>query len=415
VGGPCGPYRQSERLALYAEHAERLVAAGLAYPCWCTDAELEARRQAALAAGRPPHYDGTCRRLTPEQRAERERSGLPKSVRFAVPAGDVVLHDLVRGEVKFPEGMVGDFVILRSNGLPTYNFACVVDDHEMAISHVIRGDDHISNTPRQLLLYRAFGWEPPVFAHAAMILGPDGSRLSKRHGATSVEAFAELGILPDALVNFLALLGWAYDGTREIFTREELEQLFRLDRVGANPSTFNPEKLEWINAQHLKRLPEELRARLVRDFLAARGVDVAAHSDTWWSMLVRALGDRLKTLADAAEYGRFALEPALEIEPEAWAGMVEKPGSGERLVELATRLDEDAEWSAESLERITRGTATDAGVKAGELIGFARVALTGRRISPGIFDVMLLLGKERVLARLREAASRWRAQVGAGA
>jgi len=413
VGGASGPYFQSERRDRYDQHAAALRAAGHAYPCYCTPDELEAMRERQTAAKEPQRYDGRCRALGDADRARLAAEGRGAALRFALdPVGESAWDDVVRGPVAFRNDLLDDFVIVRSDGLPTYNFACVVDDHDMAITHVIRGDDHISNTPRQLLLYRAFGWEPPVFAHASMILGPDGSRLSKRHGATSVEAFADLGIVPAALDNFLALLGWAYDGTREIFTLDELEQLFRLERVGANPSTFNPEKLEWINAQHLKREPDEVRARLVRDFVAARGVDAGAHSDAWWVMLVRALGDRLKTLADAREYGRFALEPELEIDPEAWAGVIEKPGSGERLEELATRLAADVEFGAESLERITRQCATDAGLKAGELIGLARVALTGRKVSPGIFDVMLLLGKAQVVSRLHEAAARWRAEVG---
>jgi len=277
----------------------------------------------------------------------------------------------------------------------------------MEISEVIRGDDHISNTPRQILLYQALGWPAPRFAHVPMILGSDGSRLSKRHGATSVAAYRDLGYLPEALVNFLALLGWSFDGQRELFTLAELEQAFRLERVGSNPAIFNLEKLEWMNGQHLKRLPEAERVRRVEAFLETRGYDLSRHPPGWRTALVRAIGDRLKTLADAEGYGAFALRDRLEVDPEAWAGLREKPEVGPRLAALADRLAADAAFSLESLERVTRGLAAEQGIKAGDLMSAARVALTGRKVAPGLFEVMALLGRERAVARLREAAARW--------
>src|SRR6266545_4998770 len=279
AGGGHGPYFQSERRDLYHRHAGELRVAGRAYPCYCTAAELEQRRAAQLARGEPPRYDRRCRALDAAARGRLEAEGRTPALRFALPdTGETAWDDIVRGRVSFQNQVLDDFVMLRSDGLPTYNFACVVDDHEMEITHVIRGDDHISNTPRQLLLYQAFGWSPPRFAHVPMILGADGSRLSKRHGATSVEAFRDLGILPEALVNFLSLLGWSYDGQQEVFTREELEQKFSLERVGSNPAVFNLEKLEWINGQHLKALPEAERVRRVEEYLAARGHDLSGRS-----------------------------------------------------------------------------------------------------------------------------------------
>jgi glutamyl/glutaminyl-tRNA synthetase len=279
-----------------------------------------------------------------------------------------------------------------------------VDDHEMAITHVIRGDDHISNTPRQLLLYRAFGWEPPVLAHVPMILGEDGTRLSKRHGATSVEAFRDLGYLPAALDNFLALLGWAYDGRTELFSLDQLVSLFTLERVGANPAVFNLEKFEWMNGQHLKQLSEAARVDEVKRFLAARGHDLSSHSEEWWTVLVRAIGDRLKTLMDAERYGAFALKDELEVDETAWAEARQRPEAGARLAALAEALAGLGAWDLATLEAETRGLATRLGVKAGELISLARVALTGRKVSPGIFEVMWLLGRERSVERLRVAA-----------
>jgi glutamyl-tRNA synthetase len=408
VGGAHGPYLQSERRDFYRRGAEQLIAAGRAYPCTCTAEELEARRAAQLERGEAPRYDGFCRRLSPEERARRKAEGRPEALRFALPeAGEeVAWDDVVRERVAFRSEVLDDFVLLRSDGLPTYNFACVVDDHAMEITHVIRGDDHISNTPRQILIYQALGWTPPVFAHVPMILGSDGTRLSKRHGATSVSAYRELGFIPEALDNFLALLGWSYDGQRELFTLKELEQLFRLERVGANPAVFNTEKLEWLNGQHLKRLPEEERVRRVGDYLESRGYRLEGRGEAWLALLVRAIGDRLRTLAEAERYGAFALDETLTIDPEAWADVAAKPEVGPRLRALAERLRGES-FDLAALERATRALAADLGVKAGELIGLARVALTGQKVSPGIFEVMALLGKERTVERLDDAASRW--------
>jgi glutamyl-tRNA synthetase len=409
TGGRFGPYFQSQRRERYHHHAAALRAAGRAYPCWCTAEELEARRAAQVARGEPPRYDGLCRRLSAAERAVREAQDRPAALRFMLPgAGETAWEDVVRGRVAFANEVLDDFVLLRSDGHPTYNFACVVDDHEMEITHVIRGDDHISNTPRQILLYQALGWSTPAFAHVPMILGADGTRLSKRHGATSVEAFRDLGILPEALVNFLALLGWSYDGKRELFTLAELEEVFALERVGSNPAVFNLEKLEWMNHQHLKGLPEEERVRRVEEFLAARGRNVSRLSPEWRRALVRAIGDRLRTLADAESYGAFALADEYPEDEASWTEMLERPEAGAKLEALAKRLRALSEFDLEALERETRALAAELGIKAGEIIGMARVALTGRKVSPGIFEVMWLLGRERTLERLERAATRWR-------
>ena len=411
AGGGHGPYFQSQRRAFYDAYARRLAAAGHTYPCYCTPEELEARRNAQLARGEDPRYDQRCRSLTPAERAARTSSGTPSAVRFAMSEPrEVAWEDIVRGRIAFQSAVLDDFVLVRSDGLPTYNFACVVDDVEMRITHVIRGDDHISNTPRQLLLYRALGAAEPRFAHASMILGPDGKRLSKRHGATSVEAFGELGILPEGMVNFLALLGWALDGKTELFTLAELERVFALERVNPNPAIFDTQKLEWVNAQHLKRLDEPERVRRVIGYLAAHGHDLSQRSDEWRTLFVRALGDRVRTLADAATVGAFVLEDSPALEPEAWAELLARPEAGALLKSLAARMGASSEWSLESLETSVRALAGELGVKAGELISPARVALTGRRAAPGIFEVMWLLGRERVIARLRAAAERWRVE-----
>jgi glutamyl-tRNA synthetase len=408
AGGAYGPYAQSERRPIYARHAAALSAAGRAYPCFCTAAELEERRAAQLARGEAPRYDGRCRARSAEERARLSAEGRPAALRFArLEDGDVSWDDGVHGAMSFQNEVLDDFVLLRADGWPTYNYACVVDDHEMQISHVIRGDDHTSNTPRQLLLYRAFGWTPPRFAHVPMILGADGQKLSKRHGTTSVGAFADQGYLPEALVNFLALLGWAPGDNQELFTLAELEQRFGLERCGSSPAVFNVEKLEWMNAQHLKRLSPDERARRVRDWLGAHGHDAGVHDDAWWTALTGAIGDRLKTLADADFYGAFALREALETDGQAWTELTERADVGPRLAALADRLAADTEFSLASLEGETRALASELGIKAGELMSAARVALTGRKVAPGLFDVMSLLGRERAVSRLRDAASRW--------
>ncbi len=410
--GPYGPYFQSQRRGRYRLHAESLQAGGRAYPCYCTADELEARREAQLKRGEPPRYDGRCRGLDPAGRAAFEAEGRRAALRFVLPAGagEIRWDDVVRGAVSFQNEVLDDFVVLRSDGLPTYNFACVVDDHEMAITHVIRGDDHISNTPRQLLLYQALGWESPRFAHVPMILGDDGSRLSKRHGATAVAAYRGLGYLPGAMVNFLALLGWSPGDNQELFTLAELERRFALERVGSNPAVFNVEKLNWMNGQHLKRLPEPERVRLVEAFLESRGHSLGARPPEWRAALVRAIGDRLKTLADAEFYGAFALQETLEIDPVVWADLCDRPEVAPRLLALADRLASDPDFEHQTLERQTRELAASLGIKAGELMSAARVALTGRKVAPGLFDVMLLLGRDRSVARLREAAMRWQEQ-----
>src|SRR5262245_20796754 len=411
VGGAHGPYLQSERRALYRKYAERLAAMGRAYPCFCTPEELEARRERQLARGEDPRYDGRCRALSAEERAARLAVGAPAALRFALPERDeeVAWDDIVRGPVSFRSDVLDDFVLLRADGLPTYNFACVVDDVEMRITHVIRGDDHISNTPRQILLYRALGEVPPAFAHASMILGPDGKRLSKRHGATSVEAFGELGYLPEAMVNFLALLGWSLDGTSELFSLAELEKVFTLERVNPSPAVFDTQKLEWMNAQHLKRLDEADRVGRVMAFLSTRGHLLASRGVEWCTVFVRALGDRLRTLADAEDLGAFVLQEPPVMEAGPWAELLARPAADERLASLADALRR-AEWTQPALEEATRGLAKAQGVKAAEVIAPARIALTGRTASPGIFDVMWLIGREGVSARLERAASRWRAE-----
>jgi glutamyl-tRNA synthetase len=414
VGGPHGPYRQSERMALYQTEAERLLAAGQAFYCYCTDEELEAVRKAQQKAGQPPHYAGTCRDLTAAERAERRARGLPQAIRFRVPNRAVSFHDHIRDDVTFPPDQVGDFVILRANGLPTYNFACVVDDHGMAITHVLRGEEHLSNTPRQLMLYDALGFPPPEFAHLSLILNPDRTKMSKRSGeeATSVAEFRQKGYVPEALINFLVLLGWSWDGEQEIFTLPELIEKFSLERVGATAAVFDRQKLEWMNGQYLKAMPLEERTRRVRAYLKDLGREpdaaVVGDVDAFLAHATEAVGERLKTLDDVEGYAGFAFRDPVTIADDALAELAKRAGADERLSALADTVAAVEPFELEPLEAAVRALAERLGVKAGDLFAPARTVLTGRKVAPGIFEVMRLLGKERTVARLRAGAERWK-------
>ena len=405
-GGPHGPYRQSERLAIYRERADLLVAQGAAYPCFCADAELAERRAAALAAGRPPHYDGRCRRLSGAERDAMRKDGRPESIRFAVPDGDQVLDDLVRGEVRFPAGMVGDFVLLRSSGLPTYNFACVVDDGGMCITHVIRAEEHLSNTPRQLMLYRALGGEAPRFAHVPLILNPDRTKMSKRSGevAVAVGDWRRAGFVPEALLSYLALLGFHPGDEREVLSREEMLAAFAFERVGKSGSVFDAEKLQWMNARLLHHADGAQLEAWGAAFLppAARALDPARRA-----ALLEAVRGNLGTLADLpGELAPFVEEP-LAFEPAARAALAGEPAAG--LCEsLASALDGLAQWSGEQVKSAVQSVGRSLGLKGRDLFQPVRAALTGRTHGPELPLVAELLGRERCVARLRAGAGQAR-------
>jgi nondiscriminating glutamyl-tRNA synthetase len=408
AGGDLGPYFQSERLALYGAAADRLLVEGKAYRCFCDPEALKQRRAAALARGEPPKYDRTCHRLPREEAETRAARGEPFALRFEMPEGVTSWDDSVRDEVTFQNAVLDDLVILRTDRHPTYNFAAVVDDSAMRISHVLRGDDHISNTPRQIQLYKALALEQPVFGHVPMILGPDGTRLSKRHGATSVTEYRDAGFLPEAMVNFLALLGWAYDGEREIFTLEELTKVFSLDRISKNPAIFNTEKLEWMNGEYVRALPLAKRTDLVVEHLHRTGgvPESALRDRAMLERAVEAVGDRLKRPQDFMSYAGFLFADPIEPDPAAWAELQAKPQAADRLRKLAEVLATVQPFEHDPVEAAVRGLAASEGVKAGEVIMPARIALTGKKVAPGIFDVILLLGRERSVARLRGAADR---------
>jgi glutamyl-tRNA synthetase len=406
VGGPHAPYFQSQRIEGYRARAQRLVADGHAYYCYCPAETLQRKRQEAEAAGAGWIYDRTCCALLPGDIAARERAGDPRAVRFKVPPGGTMFVDAVHGSISFENANIEDFVILRSDNQPTYHLSVVADDIEMAISHVIRGDDHISNTPKQLLLYHAFGAEPPVFAHVPLILGPDRKRLSKRHGATSVMEYHRLGYLPEAMANFLSLLGWSPGDDREIFTRDELVAAFALGGITGGNAVLNPDKLDWFNQQHILRLPVEDLATRVEPYVREAGLwssDLAAVRHSWFLRLLELIRPRVKRLPQFVDEMRPFLAESPDYDPVAVSKHLAKPGIAPVLGALAAAVASIHPFDQQTLEAAVRGTAEAAGLKDAALIHAARVAVTGRAVSPGLFAVMELLGRERTSQRLLAA------------
>jgi glutamyl-tRNA synthetase len=387
VGGPLGPYRQSERLHLYTSYGNELLAAGRAYYCFCSAARLEAERQAAIAEGRPPRYSGRCRSMDAADARARVATGQAAAVRFAVPeSGSVTFHDIVRGPVSFGMDVIGDPIILRSDGRPAYNFAVVVDDAAMRVTHVIRGEDHISNTPRQLLLYEALGFTPPEFAHLALVMGADHTPLSKRHGATSVAEFRARGYLPEALVNYLALIGWSPGGGEELLPIGELVQRFSLDDVGRSSGVFDEEKLAWVNRHYLRgaapaRLAAELMPFLVRDgFLEAASPAAAEYVET----LVPMIAGSVDRLSDAPARLRFIVEfdARAALGRDEVRAVVDEAGARDAILALADELARAPRLDREGFRAAAARVRQRTGLKGRALFHPIRVALTGEAGGP---------------------------------
>ncbi len=408
IGGPYAPYFQSERLDKHRTYAERLVSEKRAYYCYCTTETIQAKRQAGEAATGGWIYDRTCCALTADDVAANEATGLPRAVRFKVPAGETTFADLVHGPIAFDNANIEDFVILRSDRQPTYHLSVVADDMEMGITYVVRGDDHISNTPKQVLLYRAFDAEPPHFAHVPLILGPDRKRLSKRHGATSVMEYQRLGYLPEAMVNFLSLLGWSPGDDRELFTRDDLVAAFTLDGISGGNAVFNPDKLDWFNQQHILRLSApELFAR-VEPLLCDAGLwrpEYASARLEWLIRVLELIRPRVKRLDQFVEEVRPFLQDDIQYDPAAIAKHLAKPEIREAIEPLRSTLEAVHPFTAAAIEPALRSFADARGLKAAALIHATRVAVTGRAVSPGLFDVLELIGRERVVDRLRHAVA----------
>jgi len=431
AGGAHGPYFQSQRLGRYREMAEQLVCDGHAYYCYCSaDTESGAADSSPVAGATDPGspkaqprvlaegeeegdtprgeswtYDRRCSRLTADEVAAREAAKQPRAIRFKVPAGETTFHDEVHGDITFDNANIEDFVALRSDGYPTYHLSVVVDDVDMAITHVVRGDDHISNTPKQVLLYRAFQRPVPAFAHVPLILGPDKRRLSKRHGATSVTEYERQGFVPEAMVNFLALLGWSPgSGNQELFGRDELVAKFSLDGIASSNAVFNPEKLEWFSAQHIAAMSAEDLARriepLVRDAGLWRDEYAAGAGREALRKLIEMLRPRAKRLTEFVDKGRFFLDDAVQVDAAAVQQHLSTPESLAHLRAVRDLFAAAEPFDATTLDGALRALAVTRGAKAAALIHPTRVAVTGQSASPGIFEVLELLGRGRVLARI---------------
>jgi glutamyl-tRNA synthetase len=404
VGGPHAPYFQSERLDRYRAAARRLVETGHAYYCYCKPEVLKARRDEAQARGETWMYDRACRALSAADVAANEAAKLPRAIRFKVPDGRTAFTDLVHGRIEVDHAALEDFVTLRSDGHPTYHLSVVVDDVEMKITHVVRGDDHISNTPKQILLYRAMGSTEPAFAHVPLILGPDKKRLSKRHGATSVEEYEKDGILPEAMVNFLALLGWSPGkGDQEVFTRDELVARFALEGISGGNAVFNPEKLAWFNQQHIQRLSgAEILARLGVELAAAGLASAVAADPARAARAADLVKPRARKLADIVGQIRPFLVDTIERDPAAVAKHLSAADLAPHLAAWRDRLATVSPFEPATLEAELRALAEARGIKPATLIHATRVAVTGQAVSPGVFEVLELVGRERVLARLED-------------
>ena len=396
-----GPYYQSKRYDLYRAAVERLLAEGKAYRAFETPEELEIERKKAEAEGRAYRYSGAGREISPEESERRARAGERHVVRLKMPAETIVVDDLIRGRVDFPAEALDDFVLVRSDGHPLYHFCVVVDDVDMKITHVIRGDDHISNTPKHVLLFQAFGVAVPRFAHVPLILGADKKRLSKRHGATSVMEYARQGYVPDALVNFLALLGWSPGDDRELMSRRELIESFALEGISGGNAVFDTAKLDWMNGQYIARMPIQELADLVVPLLRKQGLwPEHAPADEPRLRLLELLRPRAKRLTHFVEQARPFLVETVEYEQDAIDRHLATPGLSDHVAALIAALKATSPFDEPHVEAAVRRTAEQREIKAGQLIHATRVAATGRTASPGIFEVLVLLGRERTIRRL---------------
>lgn len=410
VGGEYGPYFQSQRLEMYQEAAVRLVSQGDAYHCYCSPQRLEEMRADQMKRKQPIGYDRLCRELTAAEKAAKEASGTIPVVRFKMPlTGRTGFDDIIRGSVVFENSTLDDFVLLKSDGYPTYHLANVVDDHFMAISHVLRAEEWLSSVPRHVLLYSALGFTPPQFAHLPMILGPDRSKLSKRHGAVAVTEYRDQGYLPEAMVNFLALLGWSLDDKTEILSREELVANFTLDRISKTAAIFNHEKLDWMNGVFLRELSQDELIRKIMPFLESGLPETVKRpvSKKYVSRLVPLIRERINTLAEAAKYADFFFLDELDYETLSLVGKkMTTETTLEALKSAQEKLSSLENFDHNSLEGTLRPLAEKLGLKTGQLFSSLRVAITGRTAAPPLFETMTVLGKDRCLQRLRAAVKR---------
>ena len=406
VGGPVGPYFQSERLDIYRKYCQQLIDEGKAYYCFCSADDLAAQREKQRQLKQPFHYARTCRDIPPEEAKKRVEAGEPHSVRIKIPLeGTVSFHDMIHGDIQCDVNQYDDFVIMKSNGIPTYNFAVVVDDHLMGMTHVLRAEEHVSNTPKQLFIYEALGWEAPQFGHMPMILAPDRSKLSKRHGATSVEEFREQGYLPEAIINYLTLLGWAPGNDQEIFSLEDTVKVFDFSKMSQKAAVYDVKKLTWLNGQYLSNLPLDTIVDAAIPFFKEKGlVDdayLASHKD-YFAHLVDVVRVRVKTLVEVADASTYFFRDVDSYDEKGVAKHF-KPEAADLLQKCHDKLAALPVFDLKTTEEAYNQLAEELGLSLGKVIHPTRLALTGRTFSPGMFDVMELLGREKTLERIQKA------------
>ena len=407
IGGEYGPYRQTERLPIYAEYTERLLASGKAYRCYCTDQELDAERQKLMAEGQTPRYLGKCRQLTAADEAALLAEGRKPTVRFRVPENqDITFQDAVRGTVSFDSNGIGDYVIVKSDGIPVYNYAVVLDDALMKITHVVRAEEHLSNTPRQILLYQALGLPLPIFGHVSLILGKDRSKMSKRHGATSVEQYKALGYLPEALVNFLALLGWSPVGEQEIFSSAELIELFSLDHVAKNPAVFDIDKLNWINSQYLKRLDLGTLTDMALPHLREAGLieaELTAERKAWVTQVVGAVRESISFAAQIPEHAAVFFQDEITMENDETADVLRDPDVPQVMEAFLNKLAAMDPVDGEQVQAALKAVGKELKLGGKKVFMPVRVALTGKMHGPELIALIPLLGVARTTVRIRRS------------
>ncbi|MDO8683074.1 MAG: glutamate--tRNA ligase [Armatimonadota bacterium] len=411
VGGAYGPYLQSERLELYQKHAAELVEKGLAYHCYCSAERLSEMRKEQEALKQHTGYDRRCRDLSPDE-AERlnAESGGVAVIRFKMPlTGTTVFHDYVRGDIAFENNLQDDFVILKSDGFPTYHFASIVDDHNMRISHVIRSEEWLSSGPKHVQLYNAFGWEPPVFVHPPLIVGPDRAKLSKRHGSVAFSSYIEEGYLPEAILNFLALLGWSAGEDRDLYNTDELVEKFTLEGITSHPAIFDLSKLQWMNGQYIRSCEIERLVNLALPYLQRAALMPESPTQDqldYVNKIIELLQERLHLLSEAPEMSSFFFADELDYDPKAVAKWFTQDYVLDLLALVASKLESVYDWNVEGIEAAVRLAGEEAGVEGGKIIHPVRVATTGRTVGPGLFETLEVLGRERVVSRLRRSAEK---------
>ncbi|MEG6566141.1 glutamate--tRNA ligase [Thermoanaerobacterium saccharolyticum] len=399
-----GPIYQSKRLDEYKKYADELVNKGKAYYCFCTKEELDEMRSEAQKAGKPPMYTGKCRNLSHDEVNKYIDEGKKYVVRLKVPKdGKTVVHDIIRGDVEFDNSTFDDFIIMKSDNMPTYNFATVIDDYEMKISHIIRGEEHLSNTPKQILIYEALGFEKPEFAHVSMILAPDRSKLSKRHGATSVQEFRDLGYLPEAIINYITLLGWMPSDGEEVFTTEKSVREFTLDRVSKNPAIYDTKKLTWLNGIYIRECDIDRLTKEVIPFLVSKGLIGDEYDYDYIRKIVIAVREREKTLSEMADAMTYYFKDDFLYDEKGVKKYFEKDGVENILREAIEILKKVDDFNLTETENAYRDLIERLNIKSGDLFHPTRLAISGRTFGPGLFDIMELLGKEKTIERIEKA------------